>query len=174
MTPNSDLKMETQAPSDSLLRVVEELTREAVRTVFKDMLNLEMADDRAEPLAAEEAGQIVSSVGFVGEATGVIHLAANLRFARVIASRMLGMEESELEGEETINDAFAELGNMTVGGVKSQLSDRGWPCTLTIPSILRGQQLRVQDVPDATRVLLGFRHGEQRLLAEIFVRKPAA
>ena len=171
MNPTLQSSSETPSAAAKLDAAVQELTRAAVREVFQEMLTLEMADDASTPLAPEAAGQIVTSVGFVGGATGVIHLNSGIHFAKIITGRMLGLEEAEVE-DDMLNDAFAELGNVVVGWVKSHLSDRGWSCALTIPSLLRGHQLSVEDIADATRGILGFRTGDHRLLVEMFVRNP--
>lgn len=151
---------------------VEELTREAVREVFNTMLGLEMEHDEPLPLACSDRGQIIGAVGFVGQANGVICLNASIDFARMIASRMLGITEAEVDDGDMINDVFGELGNVVVGSVKSRLCDRGWPCTLTIPSIVRGNQLSVESVADAASSIIGFRTGEQRLIVEMLIKSP--
>jgi chemotaxis protein CheX len=133
-----------------------------------------MEDDDPAPLAPADGGQIISSVGFIGQATGVIYLNANVSFAKCIASRMLGLDEAEVDGGEMINDVFGELGNVVVGSVKSRLCDLGWSCTLTIPSIVRGNELSVEAVTDATRIVLGFRAGDQRLIAEVLIKNHLA
>jgi hypothetical protein len=60
---------------------------------------------------------------------------------------------------------------MVVGSVKSQLCDRGQTCTLTIPSIVRGQQLSVEKPSNVTTRVTAFSHGNHHLLAEIFVKE---
>jgi len=153
-----------------LVPPVEALTRAAVHKVFKEMLNLDMCDDDTLPLAEEEMGQIISSVGFIGQVTGVIHLYAGMSFARTITSRMVGLEEAEVDNHEMVNDAMAELGNVLVGAVKSQLCDLGWVCTLTIPSVMRGHHLRIESVSRVAVTVLGFRAGGQRLIVEMLVK----
>ena len=57
---------------------------------------------------------------------------------------MLGISESEVDAGEMVTDAIGELSNMVAGYVKSRLCDSGLPCTLTIPSVVRGQELSVE------------------------------
>src|SRR5258708_4493332 len=120
------------------LAYVEKLTHQAVREVFQSMLSMELVDEPPSPLAAEPAGQIIGSVGFIGQATGVIYLYAGASFAKVITGRMLGIAAHAIDSDDMVNDAIGELSNMVAGFVKSRLCDNGWPCTLTIPSIFRG------------------------------------
>ncbi len=154
-----------QIPNDA----VEEFTRGAVRDVFNQMLALEVKDDEPTPLAPDAAGQIIGSVGFIGQATGIVYLSAGVGLARVFTGTMLGLPEAEVE-DDMINDAFGELSNMVVGAVKSRLCDRGWSCELTIPSIVRGTGLRVESVANEKQTVFGFRAGEHRLLVEVAIK----
>ena len=150
---------------------IEGFTREAVRDVFKKMLAPEVQEYEPTPLSSDAAGQIVGSVGFIGQATGIIFLYAGAGLGRVVTCKMLGLTEAEVD-DEMINDAFGELCNMVVGSVKSHLCDRGWPCVLTIPSIMRGNGLIIETVADVKRTVLGFRTGAQRLNVEVTVKNP--
>jgi chemotaxis protein CheX len=62
----------------------------------------------------------------------------------MITSLLLGIAEAELDTGEMVTDAIGELSNMVVGYVKSRLCDGGWHCVLTIPSVVRGQQLTIE------------------------------
>jgi chemotaxis protein CheX len=148
-----------------------ELTSKAVPEVFQVMLSMDLntVDPAVTPL--DPAGEIVGSVGFTGEATGIVCLYASLNFAKTIASRMLGIEIAQVEGDEMVNDAFGELSNMVVGHVKSRLCDAGLPCTLTIPSIVRGENVRVEGSSQVGRRIIGFRNCEHYLLAEVLVKQ---
>ena len=157
---------------------IERLTKQAMQEVFKTMLSLEVSVESSSDLAANgsslatqnERGQIVGSVGFIGSAAGVVYLHSTISFAKVITSRMLGIPENEISEAELINDAIGELSNMVVGHVKSHLCDGGMPCTLTVPSIVRGDQISIECVSSATRRLIGFRSGDHRWLAEVMTK----
>lgn len=150
---------------------IQALAQDTVREVFQTMLSMSMTPHPPLPLPPDPQGQIVSSVGFIGQVTGAIYLYTRISFAKVMTSRMLGIEEDEVDTGEMINDALGELTNMVVGGVKSHLCDRGLSCTLTIPSIVRGQQLSVEKSSQVATRLIGFAYGNHHLLAEIFVKE---
>ncbi len=97
--------------------------------------------------------QVVGTVGFIGDVSGLIYLYLSADFAKIVASHMLGMNDAEINaaGDEVVNDAVGELTNMTVGGFKNQLCDQGFPCRLTIPSILRGSNFSIEPVSGASR-----------------------
>lgn len=154
-----------------LIEAVEQLAAESAQYVFQEMLGITITRDDPTPLANEPGGQIVGSVGFVGEANGIIHLYAGLSFARTIAARMLSLTEAEIEGDELVNEAMSELSNVMVGRVKSNLCDGGRSCAITVPSVMRGQQLTVGEISEASYRLLGFRNCEHRLLLEVVVKE---
>jgi chemotaxis protein CheX len=150
---------------------IEAWTRQAVPEVFLGMLSMELSAEPPAPLPLDAAGQIIGSVGFTGEATGIIYLYAGVTFAKVITGRMLGIEEAEVDPGDMVNDAIGELSNMVVGFVKSRLCDAGSACTLTIPSVVRGQQLSVEGSSQVSRRVVGFRSGNHQLVAEVLVKE---
>ncbi len=149
---------------------VKDLTGNAVKIIFQSMASMEMTPEPAVVGSPSTAKQIVSSVGFSGETTGVIYLYFDIEFAVNIASRMLGIPAKEFDGDEMVNDAMGELTNMVVGYVKSNLQDDGLALSLTIPTIVRGQQLRVEGAAAIAKAVLGFRSGDQRFMAEVFLK----
>jgi chemotaxis protein CheX len=152
------------------LEQIDQLTREAVREVFQSMLSMEVNPEAPTPLPPDPAGQIIGSVGFIGEATGIIYLSADMTFARVITGRLLTLSEAEVDPGEMVTDAIGELSNMVVGYVKSRLCNNGLLCTLTIPSVVRGQQMSVEGASQTMRRVIGFRNCKHHLLAEVLLK----
>lgn len=154
-----------------LIEIIDQLARQSVEVVFKEMLGITVRPDEVVPLESDPEGQIISSVGFIGQVNGIVHLAVNLAFARHIAGHLLGIDETEFDGDEMVNDAMGELANVVVGRVKSQLCDQGRSCTLTVPSIVRGQRLTLGETSGTVCRLIGFRNGQHRLLTELVVKE---
>jgi chemotaxis protein CheX len=150
---------------------IEEMIRQAVHEVFGNMLSMSLVDETPTEVTEDASGQVAGSVGFIGEATGIIYLYVGARFADTITGRMLSISEAEIDGEEMVNDAIGELSNMVGGYVKSRLSDGGYPCTLTIPSIVRGKQLTIEGVTEVTRRMIGFNHDGHHLQAELLIKE---
>jgi chemotaxis protein CheX len=119
--------------------------------------------------------QVVGTVGFIGSSNGLIYLYMEVPFATQCARNMLGMDAAEIAeaGEEAVNDAIGELTNMTVGTFKNQLADRGFPCKLTIPSILRGSSFQIDAISSATRRTYHFTIGGQSLIADLLMQPPS-
>jgi chemotaxis protein CheX len=165
----------TQNIAESLIR--ENIIR-AVGDVFKTMLGYEAVLAPAEAPGtrpAEQpapAPQVVGTVGFIGEANGLIYLYLDEGFAVRCTADMLGFTEAELAGAEadSVNDAIGELTNMVVGSFKNGLCDAGYPCKLTIPSILRGRSFSVEPMSSAQRHVYSFECRGRRISADILLK----
>ncbi len=151
----------------------------AVQEVMRTMLN-QHADfhseiDARKPGDTSSGGagpQVVGTVGFIGDIDGLIYLYLDAEFAAEAAAHLLGMGDDELEpaGDEAINDAIGELTNMTVGTFKNQLSDRGFHCKLTIPSILRGSNFSIEPTSSVKRRTYRFEIGRHRIITDLLMR----
>ncbi len=155
----------------------------AVQDVFKTMLGKNATLTDSENTVVDDSSQmdhpvqitgqqVVGTVGFIGDISGLIYLYLDAVFANDIASHMLGMSAEELEeaGDEVVNDAVGELTNMTVGTFKNQLADKGFACKLTIPSILRGSNFSIEPISSATRRIYRFKIGEHQLVADLLMK----
>jgi chemotaxis protein CheX len=110
-------------------------------------------------------------VGFTGRVSGVVYLYTTVRFAVRITRGLLGLNASEAHNDDMVNDAMGEIANMIVGQFKSRLTDRGLPCVMTIPSIVRGSQFEIEAVRETEVDRLGFACGEDYLLVEVLLQK---
>jgi chemotaxis protein CheX len=163
--------------------VFRETISRAVQDVFKTMLGrTAVIADTNDSVITENSQwehpvqitgqQVVGTVGFIGDISGLIYLYLEAAFANDIAGHMLGMSPAELEeaGDEVVNDAVGELANMTVGTFKNQLADKGFPCKLTIPSILRGSNFSIEPISSATRRIYRFKIGEYHLVTDLLMK----
>lgn len=117
----------------------------------------------------KERPHVFGSVGFVGTIDGIVYLCIPDDFAHEAAGRVLGMSAAEIEmsGDSTIKDVIGEITNMTVGGFKNALCNVGFPCKLTLPTIVRGDNLSVSSLKGAERHTFHFDCGGHRLIADI-------
>lgn len=170
----------TQEISESLVR--ENITR-AVADVFQTMLGktarLSLTATPARgaswpprPTEGVNTPQLVGTVGFLGELNGLIYIYFPLEFARSCTAQLLGMSDAELHaaGDEVVYDAIGELTNMSVGSFKNGLCDAGYPCMLTIPSILRGANFCVEPISSAQRYTYCFELGDYKVVTDILVK----
>lgn len=157
--------------------VFEETITRAVQEVFSTMLSqparyVPLEGALADNVLNLEHPHVVGTVGFIGAIKGLIYLYLDVEFAQTCAGNLLGMSREEIAelGDEAVNDAIGELTNMTVGTFKNQLSDKGFPCRLTIPSILRGSRFRIEPISSATRRIYRFDIGGHSLTADLLMQ----
>ncbi|MDX2110226.1 MAG: chemotaxis protein CheX [Verrucomicrobiota bacterium] len=155
--------------------VVGQILDQAVKDVFDTMLSMNSlliwsspeivkksdSIDPAESLISDMAIHnmiVVGTVGFVGEVNGLIYLYVDLPFATKITQKLLQIDLDALgeDADGAVNDAIGEITNMVVGVFKNKLCDQGYPCRLTIPSILRGTDISVEPVGYAHRRIYKF------------------
>ena len=112
---------------------------------------------------------VFGNVGFEGEINGVVYLCIPDDFAQHAAAEILGMTPSEvtMSGDEVVRDVIGEITNMTVGGFKNALCDIGFPCKLTLPTVVRGNNLQVVSLRGVTRHIFQFDCASHRLVADI-------
>jgi chemotaxis protein CheX len=150
-----------------LVDEVRHLLNRSVSEVFATMFGLEARPMEARDLGAGAEPTVAGSVGFIGDANGVVYIFLRAGFAHQLADRFLGLDASETHSEEMVNDVVGELANMVVGAVKSQLCDGGLACVLTIPTVIRGQNLSAAPVHAVNRQVLGFGCGDEYILVEL-------
>jgi chemotaxis protein CheX len=149
---------------------LDELVRTAVREVFETMLSLDLEPQPAGTSIQNTEPHVVGAVGFIGRPNGIVYVYATANFARDITNALLGLAETDATSDEMVNDAMGELTNMIVGHIKSRLADRGMPCALTIPSIVRGTNFTIEAVSTTTRRLCAFQCRGNRLAIEILLK----
>lgn len=145
----------------------------AVESVFRTMATMKVTlvskSVAPETPPASQNAQVIGSVGFVGDASGLIYLCLDADFSKHLTGRILGMDQAEVEsgGHEVVNDAIGEVTNMTVGGFKNTLCDLGHLCKLTLPTIVRGQHISIAAVKSATRHIFHFDCEGHRITTDI-------
>jgi chemotaxis protein CheX len=157
-----------------MIEDLEQLIGTAIREVFGTMLNLPVAPMAMTDLQVNGTPHVASSVGFIGRLTGVVFIYVSGQFARKMTCNLLGLDDSDIDSDEMVNDAMGELANMVVGNLKSRLSDRGMGCVLTIPSIVRGTHLSIEPVSSIERRVFCFSCEKNHLLVEVLIKQSAA
>ena len=127
----------------------------AAHEVFEHMLG-----SRLSPASGEISGEelnITSMVGLAGRLCGVITVRCGDRSARVMASKMLGVDPDQAGPE--MWDAVGEVCNMIAGNFKNKIAGLGDRCMLSVPTVITGADYNLHAVEDAL-------HTEVRFLFE--------
>lgn len=164
---------------------LETLAANSLTNVFETMLDAEVTLKNSIVIDSESNNKglvlpldttqplVTGTVGFIGKLTGIIYIFMNLPFAEKLTCKLLDMDPSELDSEsnETVNDALGELTNMIVGTFKNELSDKGFECRMTIPSILRGSNYTIEPVEVALRRIYQFECEGSSFVIDILMKE---
>jgi chemotaxis protein CheX len=82
---------------------------------------------------------VTGAIGLSGKVNGIVYTAFSDGLGKHVAEKILGGSASETD----ISDVIAELTNMITGNLKSCLCDMGFNCALSIPSVMRGEEITV-------------------------------
>ncbi|MBN1404475.1 MAG: chemotaxis protein CheX [Opitutales bacterium] len=115
---------------------------------------------------------IVGMVGFIGLMNGVINLYMEEDLALRLTGSFLGMSDEELaeDGPEVIHDTLGEMTNMIVGTFKNSISDKGFQCRMTVPSILRGTNFTIETPSTVFRQIYSFRILNAPFIADLTMK----
>ncbi|HLP25910.1 MAG TPA: chemotaxis protein CheX [Acidobacteriota bacterium] len=153
--------------------LIQDSIANAVQNVCRTLLHADAPLVDRVPTQAYESDpikfQLIGNVGFGGEANGIVYLCMSDDFALFAVSTILGMSRAEVEfhGPDVLRDAIGELTNMTVGGFKNALCDVGFPCKLTLPTIVRGNNLTVAALKGTARHVFRFTCATHVLVADL-------
>ncbi len=148
---------------DSLL--LDELTA-ATRDVFKTMVFQDVA--ASSPIAGDAkrpGANVVGTVAFAGQTSGLVVFYSSLEAAQSITASMLGIDPANVNGE--LPDAIGELTNMIAGSFRTRVAHaKGETWAISVPTVTVGSDFYTKYVSDVQRVLCPFR---MRNKAELFV-----
>lgn len=155
-----------------MIEYLDDMLKHATTEVFSTMLSLKVQfePEQRESLAGEM--HVAGAVGFTGRFNGMIYLYSSVTFAHHLTSVLLGIPQNAIEGNEMVNDAVGEMTNMLAGMIKSRMCDRGVPCVISIPAVVRGKDFRIDSMSSTERHTAFFRCNGNQVLTEIIV-KPA-
>jgi len=142
----------------------------AVSEMFDKMLSMQVQVSQIDALKTISGNRIVGSVSFAGQVMGNISIQVPHDFARVMTAAMLGMELEEVKGEEEVHDVIGEVSNMVGGSMKSRFCDSGLPCELSIPTIMSGNDFKVESMDWVRSERFVFSNQQYSGIVEVFIR----
>ncbi|MFA5258181.1 MAG: chemotaxis protein CheX [Opitutales bacterium] len=124
------------------------------------------------PVLPSRKTVVVGMVGFIGTMNGVINLYLEEDLALRLTGSFLGMSDEELviEGPDVIHDTLGEMTNMIVGTFKNIVSDKGFQCRMTVPSILRGTNFTIETPSSVFRQIYTFRILNAPFIADLTMK----
>jgi chemotaxis protein CheX len=144
----------------------------ATKEVFSTMVMMDVVDSLPlqDPVTHFQCS-ITGMVGLAGTYTGILSIHCPKQFAMKITSNMLGMDVDEV-GED-VNDALGEIANMLGGYVKQLLSKGGLDISLSIPTVISGEEYTINAMTDSDCVIIPFNFEDARFLVGLKLSKEA-
>jgi chemotaxis protein CheX len=152
--------------SGMLVGAIEKATKE----VFETMLGTSLPDSRRAGNEDPAAGGVVSLVGLTGNWSGTGTFCCTPAVARLVAVRMLMLDESEAESQtidDDVLDAVAELTNMVVGNIKNFLADHFGEMAISIPTVVYGRNFRFKSFSGTTQETCIFHLGDEEFFVKV-------
>jgi CheY-specific phosphatase CheX len=121
---------------------IAEMVRSATRDVFQTMLNLPLEElpFHEDPDPPEPFDGVVSMVGIGGPWIGTGRISSPPELACRMAAAMLMTECESID--ESVLDAYAEIGNMIIGNVKTTIEEKLGSLALSVPTVIFGLNYR--------------------------------
>ncbi len=152
-----------------------QIATDAIQKVFSTMVSIELEKTEYVPDAVGWAGRrFAGSIGLGGRVSGLICVYLPEDLARQAAVAMLGMPPEDASPED-MSDILSELCNMIGGTIKSRLSDEGFSCELSLPSVMHGRNFRIETpgFSSGRAIEAAFRHDVHLVRISLALREDA-
>ena len=129
---------------------------QATGKVFSTMLGLEvkLTDTAVEKGMPAATDGLVSFIGLAGTWAGTGSLTCSKELGCRICSQMLMTETSSID--EDVLDCVAEITNMVIGGVKTDLEAIVGPLGLSIPTVVFGRNFTTKSAGSTDWIVVRF------------------
>lgn len=139
----------------------------ACRDVFSSMMGVDIECGQAslETTAPDAHDGVVSLVGLAGTWTGTGSVACSPATACRICAHLLLTEVRAVD--EEVLDAVAELTNIIIGGVKTDLEKHLGPLGISIPTVIYGRNFKTRNLGSTPWTTVRFRWDDAELLVRM-------
>ena len=148
-----------------LADVIANSIRRAVVDVFSTMLHADVYPTEGSSLNAESNEGIVSFVGLIGAWSGTGSLRCSPALGCRLCSRMLETEITAITDE--VLDTIAELSNMIIGTLKTDLEPYLGHLRLSTPTVVFGRNFQTKTAADSDWVIQYFQTDGEDLLVRV-------
>jgi len=130
---------------------------QAASGVILSLLGEEPEKEKVElkDIGSEYEKDVVVIIGMAGGVYGRVVIVLRDSVARNIAAAMLEDEVEEMT--DVSYSAIGEMGNMIAGNASIDLSERGYSCEITPPTVLSGKELRISKLKDIQMLTVSYK-----------------
>jgi chemotaxis protein CheX len=139
----------------------------SVLNVFSTMLGVELAGGEAsvEQSTPDSNDGVVSFIGIAGTWAGTGSVCCSPKLACRVCELMLMTEAASVN--EDVLDAVAELTNMVIGNVKTDLEAEVGPLGLSIPTVVFGRNFKTKSAGSTEWIITRFPWEGEILLVKV-------
>ncbi len=151
--------------------IIDQTVTKSITETFKSMLSLDL--DKVGKITDDglDEQRMVGVVHYAGEVIGKLSLHVSQELAVLITTAMLGVDATELHGDEEIKDVLGELTNIVSGNLKSDFLNSGLSCVISTPNITRGSDFKIEASKMGLTHQWVFRHQDHEILIEIAIEE---
>jgi chemotaxis protein CheX len=146
--------------------IIKSVTQATIQ-VFSTMLGVDIAGgDAAVETGSPEANEgVVSFIGLAGSWAGTGSVRCSAALACRICAQMLMCEATAVN--EEVLDTVAELTNMIVGSVKTDLEHHLGPLGLSIPTVVYGRNFKTKSAGNTEWIVVRFQWDDETLAVKL-------
>lgn len=126
---------------------------QGTKEVFETMIFMSL-EESSQFDPSIDGRALLGSIAFKGILEGSIGICCSVPCAQGIAVNMLGTDAAGKINEEETCDAMCEVTNMVMGCFKSKLADVVGDLEVSIPSVVRGRELKNNLGKGASKILV--------------------
>jgi chemotaxis protein CheX len=140
---------------------------ESTLQVFTTMLGLDIVCNQSavETSMPEASEGVVSFIGLAGSWAGTGSVSCSPALACRICAQMLMCEATSVN--EEVLDTVAELTNMIVGSVKTDLEQHLRPLGLSIPTVVYGRNFKTKSAGNTEWIVVRFLWDDETLVVKL-------
>ncbi len=139
---------------------------QTVEEVFATMLGSQVSLSESSLAPSNVPITLTAVIGLAGALSGAFTLVVNEATAKRIASNMLGIEATELDGD--VFDAVGEITNILSGAWKSHIAPLHAGCLLTVPTVVAGTSYDVHRKSTSFRMARSYYFVDAPITINIF------
>jgi chemotaxis protein CheX len=149
------------------MQFAEEDLCQLTENIWMSVLGLAVQRSSDDGVLSRKEHTLAGCVQITGAWEGAVTLYCSAPLARQAASIMFGINQEEASNEE-VQDALAELANITGGNVKTLLPE---PCALSLPTVIEGNDYIVRIPGSILASRVAFEHEGHSLLVTVLKRE---
>lgn len=165
----SDALFSTGAQSALILALADPLAH-AAKDTFEMMMSMDIEECSPEKAHIDRRDAYYGVASFDGKAEGQVFLRMETKMVHLMCEKMMGMGEEDCD-EEVRTAVLGEVVNMVVGKFKSNVSDAGLPCMLSLPTVQKiDKDFRLPNAPRGRHQTFAFKRRRDFMLVDVYIR----